>query len=160
MQKWVLEFVAGNGFIPGVTSPDQIADPSHPCNGAVPRRHAHFFRKNGEFGSLDWRGQPVDDGKYTVVDGRTFVISKEFPKVRFHYSIRGRDIRFTPVVSKGCLTFRCAWAISMAYPGKTWHRSAPAFASTGEAKLGAPAGRRPPPLDQWLPTGWKKFSTM
>jgi hypothetical protein len=122
MQKWVLESVAGNSFVRGVTSASQIADPAHPCAGAVPRRHAHFFTKNGMFGSLDWRGQPVDDGAYRVLDPRTFVISKEFPKVTFHYSITGRNIKFAPVVPRGCLTFRCAWAITMAYPGKSWQR--------------------------------------
>lgn len=122
MQRWVTEFVAGNGFIPGVTSADQISDASNPCTGAVPRRHSHFFTRSGEFGSLDWRGQPVDDGRYQAVDRRTFVISKEFPRVTFHYSISGRNIKFAPVVPKGCPTFRCAWAIAMAYPGKAWQR--------------------------------------
>ena len=122
MQKWVLEFVAGNGFVPGVTAPGQLSDPAHPCAGAVPRRHSHFFTAGGKFGSLDGKGQPVDDGIYSVIDKRTFVISKEFPRVTFHYSIDGRNIRFAPVVQRGCATFRCAWAISMAYPGKAWQR--------------------------------------
>jgi hypothetical protein len=38
----VLENIAGNGFLPGVSSPDQIADPEHPCQGAVPQAHSHF----------------------------------------------------------------------------------------------------------------------
>jgi hypothetical protein len=110
MKKRVLEAIAGNGFIPGVTSPDQIVDP------------ANLFTKSREFGSLDWRGQPVDDGTYRVVNNRTVVIFKEFPQVTFHYRIRGKTITFAPVVAKGCSTFRCAWAISVAYPGKTWLR--------------------------------------
>jgi hypothetical protein len=122
LQKFVLEFVAGNGFIPGVTSPDQIADSAKPCAGAVPRQHSHFFTKNGAFGSRDWHGQQVDDGSYRIVNSSTVVISKEFPKVTFRYRIRGRTIAFTPVIPKGCSTFRCGWAISMAYPGKTWQR--------------------------------------
>lgn len=120
MQKWVTEFVAGNSFVPGVTSADQISDPAEPCKGAVSRRHSHFFTKRGAFGSLDWRSHAVDDGRFKVIDGRTFVISKEFPKVTFHYSISGQSIKFAPVVPRGCPSFRCAWAISMAYPGKTW----------------------------------------
>ena len=40
----------------------------------------------------------------------------------FRYRIVGRTITFAPVIAKGCSTFRCAWAISMAYPGKTWLR--------------------------------------
>jgi hypothetical protein len=120
--RWLLEFIAGNRFIPGVVRPGQIKDPANPCKGAVPRRHSHFFTKSRMFGSLDWRGQPVDDGTYRLVGTRTFVISKEFPKVTFHYRIRGGTITFAPVIPKGCSTFRCAWAISMAYPGKTWQR--------------------------------------
>jgi hypothetical protein len=122
LKKFVLEAIAGNGFIPGVTRPEQISDPTNPCKGAVPRRHSHFFTRNRMFGSLDWRGQPVDDGTYRLVGTRTVVIFKEFPKVTFHYRIRGRTITFAPVIPKGCSTFRCAWAISMAYPGKSWLR--------------------------------------
>jgi hypothetical protein len=122
LQKVVVEFIVGNGFIPGVTSPEQIADPANPCEGAVPRKHAHFFRKNGEFGSLDWKGQVVDDGRFRIVKPGTVVIFKEFPKVTFRYRIRGKKISFTPLIPSGCTAFRCMWAISMAYPGKTWHR--------------------------------------
>ncbi len=122
MRKFVLEFIAGNGFIPGVTRPEQIAAPANPCRGAVSRRHSHFFTKNRKFGSLDWRGQPVDDGTYRLVGNRKVAIFKEFPKVTFNYRIRGSTITFAPVIPKGCSTFRCAWAISMAYPGKTWQR--------------------------------------
>jgi hypothetical protein len=31
LDQFVLDNVVGNGFLPGVTSPDQIADPKHPC---------------------------------------------------------------------------------------------------------------------------------
>lgn len=116
----ILEGVAGNGFIPGVMTPDQIADPATPCTGAVPRVHSHFFRKNGAFGSLDWNGETVDDGTYRIVRPGTVVIFKEFPKVTFRYRIRGKMIAFTPLVPQGCSSFRCAWAISVAYPGKSW----------------------------------------
>lgn len=78
LKKFVLESVAGNGFIPGVTRADQIADPANPCRGAVPRKHSHFFTKNRKFGSLDWRGQPVDDGTYRLVDYRTSSFSRSF----------------------------------------------------------------------------------
>jgi hypothetical protein len=42
------EFVAGNGFIPGigVEDPEQI-DVEQPCKGAVPRVHSHFFTEDG-----------------------------------------------------------------------------------------------------------------
>jgi len=122
MGKWVSEFVAGNGFVPGVSSPDQILDAGAPCVGAIPRQHSHFFTKNGAFGSLDWKGQPVDDGRYKIMRRGTVVVFKEFPKVTFNYRIRGRALSLNPIVPKGCSSFRCAWAISVAYPGKTWQR--------------------------------------
>ena len=118
----VLQAVAGNGFVPGVMSAHQIADRTKPCAGAVPRVHSHFFTKGGAFGSLDWKGQPVDDGKYKIVRPGTVLIVKEFPKVTFGYRITGNKIRFTPLVPKGCASFRCAWAVSVAYPGKSWQR--------------------------------------
>jgi hypothetical protein len=122
MTKLVNEMVVGNGFIPGVQSPGQLRDPANPCVGAVPRKHSHFFLKNGEFGSLDWNGDPVDDGRYRVAKPGTVTIFKEFPKVTFRYQVRANAISFTPLVPNGCQTFRCAWAISVAYPGKTWKR--------------------------------------
>ncbi len=120
--KLVNEMVVGNGFIPGVRSPEQLRDPARPCLGAVSRRHSHFFLKNGEFGSLDWNGDQVDDGRYRVSKPGTVTILKEFPKVSFRYQIRGKEIKLTPLIPKGCQTFRCAWAISVAYPAKTWKR--------------------------------------
>jgi hypothetical protein len=106
-----------------VRSPDEIPDPAHPCAGAVSRRHAHFFTKDGLFGSLDWNGEQVDDGTYEVVDENTFVISKEFPDVTFNFAVRGDAITFEPVIpdcSPGC--FEAAWSVSVAYPGEQWHR--------------------------------------
>jgi hypothetical protein len=105
-----------------VTRPDQIKDPAHPCTGAVPGKHSHFFTKSRMFGSLDWRGEQVDDGTYRALDNRTVVIFKEFPKVTLHYRITGKTVTFAPVIAKGCSSFRCGWAISMAYPGKSWQR--------------------------------------
>ena len=133
LENWVLEFVAGNGFIPAdaapgeipaITDPDQIADPAHPCRGAVPRVHSHFFTPDGEFGSLDWNGDPVDDGTYEIVDDHTLAISKEFPQaVAFNYTIQGDTIKFDPVIpdcAPEC--FEAAWSVVVAYPGKTWKR--------------------------------------
>jgi hypothetical protein len=73
----------------GALSPDQIADPKHPCQGAVPQMHSHFFTADGQFGSKDHQGDQVDDGTYKIVDDRTFVVSKEFPDVTFHYRVTG-----------------------------------------------------------------------
>jgi hypothetical protein len=118
-----LENIAGNGFLPGVSSPDQIADPKHPCKGAVPQAHSHFFTADGKFGSRDHQGDQVDDGTYKAVDDRTFVVSKEFPDVTFHYRVTGDTIRFDPVVpscAPGC--FEAVWSVMVAFPGKTWER--------------------------------------
>jgi hypothetical protein len=68
LEEFVLDAVVGSGFLPGVTSPDQIADPKHPCKGAVPQLHSHFFTADGQFGSLDADGNQVDEGTYTIVD--------------------------------------------------------------------------------------------
>lgn len=123
LTQWVMDAVAGNGFVPGVTDPDQIADPANPCEGAVPREHSHFFTADGRFGSLDWNGEPVDDGTYEVVDDNTFVVSKEFPDVTFDFVIDGDTIRFEPEIpecSPDC--FEAVWSVMVAYPGEEWHR--------------------------------------
>ena len=123
LEQWVLEGVAGNGFVPGVRGPDQIADASNPCDGAVPRIHSHFFTDDGQFGSLDWNGDPVDDGTYEIIDGDTLVVSKEFPDVTFDFSIDGETLSLEPVIpecSPDC--FEAAWSVSVAYPDETWHR--------------------------------------
>ena len=124
LEQWVVESVAGNGFVPGVRSPDQIADRTNPCEGAVPREHSHFFTDDGQFGSLDWNGDAVDDGTYEVVDENTFVISKEFPDVTFDYAIDDDTITFEPEIP-GCSPdcFEAAWSVSVAYPGEEWHRA-------------------------------------
>lgn len=123
MDELIDEFVAGNAFIPGigVEDPERI-DLDQPCKGAVPRVHSHFFTEDGEFGSRDWNGEDVDDGRYRVT-GDKLVISKEFPAVTFRIRIRDDTITFDPLnIPTGCTTFRCGWSIAVAYPGKTWRR--------------------------------------
>jgi hypothetical protein len=123
LEQWVLEGVAGNSFVPGVTAPNEIADPADPCAGAVPRVHSHVFTEDGAFGSLDWNGEPVDDGTYEIRDDGTFVVSKEFPDVTFAYTIDGDTIAFEPEIpacAPDC--FEAAWSVSVAYPGETWTR--------------------------------------
>jgi hypothetical protein len=123
-EQWILDAVAGNGFVPGVRDPDQITDPDHPCRRAVPREHSHFFTEDGQFGSLDWKGQPVDDGTYELVDEDTFVVSKEFPEdVTFHFTVEGDTIAFEPVIPE-CAPdcFEAVWSVMVAYPGEEWHR--------------------------------------
>ena len=113
--------VVGNGFIPGVRSVDQLKDPTNPCRGAVPRKHSHFFTKDGRFGSLDWNREEVDDGTYKV-SGNKVTISKGFPRVTFTFRVAGNKLNLVPLVPRACSTFRCSWAVAVAYPGKSWVR--------------------------------------
>jgi hypothetical protein len=122
-EQVVLENIAGNGFLPGVSSPSQIADVKQPCRGAVPLMRSLFFTADGQYGGKDQNGQQVDDGTYKIADDRTFVVSKEFPDVTFHYRITGDTIRFDPVVpacAPNC--DEAAWSVMVAFPGKTWER--------------------------------------
>ena len=68
--------------------------------------------------------QQVDDGTYRIVDEGTFVVSKEFPDVTFHYSIDGDSITFEPALpecSPDC--FEAAWSVVVAFPGHEWRRA-------------------------------------
>ena len=123
LDQFVLDNVVGNGFLPGVTSPDQIADPKHPCKGAVPRVHAHFFTADGQFGSLDFTGQQVDAGVYTIIEPGTVVIDNGDFRATFHYRFtdHGDTIRFYPVLPD-CICDTAQWAVAVAYPGKKWTR--------------------------------------
>ena len=109
------------GFVPGATGGEDLADPTDPCAGAVPLRHSHFFTADGLFGSRDQDRNEVDDGTYRIVDERTFIVSKEFPDVTFHYAIDGNTITFDPVIPEcapGC--FEAFWSVTVAYPGLPW----------------------------------------
>ena len=124
MEQAIPDTISGDGWVPGVTHARQI-DMSHPCAGAVARKHSHFFTAEGEFGSLDASGQQVDDGQYRIVDDHTFAIATEEDReVRFHYQVIGGDtITFEPVIPK-CRP-SCGdsiWSVSVAYEGYTWHR--------------------------------------
>jgi hypothetical protein len=122
--EFAVEHAAGEGWIPGVTDPDQIKDPDRPCEGAVPLKHGHFFTEDGAFGSTDNEGDVVDDGTYRVVDKDTIVVNKEFGKVTFDYRVRGDSLFLDPVLPEcarnGC--FDAQWAVSVAYPGLPWKR--------------------------------------
>ena len=124
MDQWVPDTAAA--FVPGASSGADLADPSKPCTGAVPLRHSHFFTADGRFGSRNENGMDVDDGTYRLVGDDTFVISKEFPDVTFHYVVTGDSIMFTPVIPEcrpAC--FEATWSVAVAYEGLPWVRVEP-----------------------------------
>jgi hypothetical protein len=102
---------------------------AHPCTGALPRRHSHFFDQSGHFGSLDWLGGQVDDGRYEVASNSTLRIGN----VTFRYRVVDQDTLFlTPVLTKSMVRQALAnpaefsdagWAVSVAYPGHSWKRA-------------------------------------
>jgi hypothetical protein len=116
-----------NGWLPG----GEIADPTHPCEGAVPREHSHFWTESGTFGSYDWNGNQVDEGTYEIIDDDTLVMPYGFEQgppiqVEFRYEIRGDTLALNPVIPSGCSTAHCLeaalWSVSVAYAGETWER--------------------------------------
>jgi hypothetical protein len=112
-----------SSFTPGSPKPTQ----AHPCAGAVPREHSHFFNPLGQFGSLDWLGGQVDDDSYRIINDNTLQIGE----TTFHYRIDGNALTLSPVLTKAMLRqalahpkeFNAAGrAVSVAYPGRTWMR--------------------------------------
>ena len=125
--RYAAEHAAGDGFVPGVTSVDQLEDPKHPCQDAVPQKHSHFFTAEGLFGSRDAEGNQVDDGSYRLVGDDTFVIGKEFEEgVTFHYRIVDGDTLYLDPELPACAAEGCfdaQWAIAVSYPGLPWERT-------------------------------------
>ena len=119
LERFAVSQVVDEGWIPSGR-----IDPRHPCNGAIPLRHGHFFTEDRAFGSTDSHGNPVDDGTYRVIDEDTIVIEKEFGDVTFDYRIDGGSLFLEPVMpdctDTGC--FAAQWAVAMAYPGLPWKR--------------------------------------
>lgn len=118
LESAVLDNVVGNGFLPDVTSVDQLADAANPCEGAVPRLHSHFFTANGGFGSRDWTGQQVDSGTYHLVDEDTFMIGG----VTFDFQIVDDTLTIEPIIPDCERCFEAQWAVAVAYPGLPWQR--------------------------------------
>jgi hypothetical protein len=114
---WAPQAIEGNGWVGGTL--EQLEKKDDPCEGAVPREHSHFFTEFGAFGSLDRRGEQVDEGTYAIVDDRTFTIGED---ATFHFDIRGDTISFEPVLPDKCTGFDCVWMIAVASPGYTWER--------------------------------------
>jgi hypothetical protein len=125
LRKTAPAILAGNGFVPG--TPQQLAARTNICKGAVARRHSHFFTAAGQFGSVDYNSQQVDDGSYRLLDIRTVRINDG----KFHFRIKGRELRLEPVISAAArrkaladpLQFSTAgWQVAVAFPGHAWKR--------------------------------------
>jgi hypothetical protein len=118
-------------WLPDIESTAEIADPSHPCVGAVPSEHSHFFTEDGAFGSLDAQGEQVDDGTFEIVDDHTFVIPYVFDDeaidIEFEYAVTGDSITFEPRLPADCTSDHCqeaaSWAVSVAFAGLSWQRT-------------------------------------
>lgn len=119
--------LAGNGYVAGTAR--QIAARRHICRGATPRRHSHFFRADGQFGSVDFNDQQVDDGRYRLVNPHTVRIGS--PPQTFHMRIDHGHLRLSPMISPALkrvalahpLRFSAAgWMVAVAFPGHSWKR--------------------------------------
>ncbi len=125
LEKYAAENVVGDGFVPGVDDVSGLEDPEHPCVGAVPTMHSHFFTADGEFGSRDADGNQVDDGQYRLVGAHSIEIGSSEGWVRFRYAVTGDSLRLYPVLPKcarnGC--FDAQWAVSVSYDGLPWKKS-------------------------------------
>jgi hypothetical protein len=120
---FVNSIVVDDGLIPGVTDPAKLVDPKHPCLGSVSFVHYHFFRADGQFGSLDEHRQQVDDGPWAIVDAKTFRIGD----VAFGYEVTGDKLTLTPMnVTHDCVIGTWCqeiWKLMVSMPGTTWTRS-------------------------------------
>ena len=123
--RFATEHAAGEGWLPGVTDPEQIKNTEQPCVGAVPLKHGHFFTADGMFGSRDAEGDQVDDGTYRSIDENTIVVQKEFGEVTFDYEVLPNGTMLLSPILPACATSGCfaaQWAVSVAYPDLPWDR--------------------------------------
>lgn len=120
----------GNGYVPG--SAEEIARRRNPCQGAVARRHSHFFRADGQFGSVDFDNNQVDDGPWRLANAHTLQIGSP-PEAGGTFRIRIRDGRLhlipliTPAQKREALAHPlefspAGWMVSVAFPGHAWTR--------------------------------------
>ena len=112
--------VVDAGLVPGIDTPAQLKDPTHPCVGASDQHFSHFFAADGSFGSKNGRALQVDTGTWTLQDGK--VVINDQP---FGFSVVGDQLTLTPPpVEASCKTVKCrtaaAWAIVVAMQGSTW----------------------------------------
>ena len=116
--------LAGNGLVEGSVA--QLAAKPKICSNATSRVHSHFFDAKGQFGSLDWNGERVDDGGYRIV-GNTLHIGEG----TFTFRIANNALTLTPVIAAATKRQALAhprqfstagWQVAVAFPGHTWKR--------------------------------------
>jgi hypothetical protein len=116
-----------NDYFPN-QSPVDLAKKKNICQGAKPQVHAHFFTREGKFGSIDQHGQQVDDGTYRVSGSKLTINDGSF-----RFRIRGKTLMLTPLLTPAVkrkalaepLTFNTAgWMVAVAYNGHPWKRVA------------------------------------
>jgi hypothetical protein len=123
--------LAGNGLVPG--SAKKLATKSDICRGDTPRLHSHFFTSAGQFGSVDWNNQQVDDGPYQIVDADTVHIGDPGFGAEFQYQIDddGTILMLEPVISAAAKRKALAhpnefseatWGVTVAFAGHPWNR--------------------------------------
>ena len=123
-EEFLPDAIYGNGLLPGDPQASALTNPKHPCDGAVQRKHSHFFTASGEFGSKDYSGERVDKDTYTLEGADVIVINDQ----RFHYRISGDQLSLDPepVDISGCSTRECrfmaTWVLMVAMPGMAWTR--------------------------------------
>jgi hypothetical protein len=119
LHDYIPSLVWGSFFWPEVPTIEAFDfDQKDPCKGAEPRRHSHFFTADGEFGSRDEHGAPVDSGVYELVGKHRLVINGS----TFRYRIRGDAIRFDPILPDCLPCVDGMWMIAVASPGGDWTR--------------------------------------
>jgi hypothetical protein len=115
-------------YFPGKT-PQQLARKKNLCSGATPQVHSHFFTAAGAFGSLDQKGQKVDDGEYRTQGDRLVLGAPGGSAEMWHYAIRGRQLTLTPIIPAQLIRQAHAHPrrpngaghlVAVAYTGHTW----------------------------------------
>jgi hypothetical protein len=116
-----------NDYFPN-QSPTGLAKKKNICQGAKPQVHAHFFTREGKFGSIDQHGQQVDDGTYRVSGSKLTINDGSF-----RFRIQGKTLMLTPLLTSALkrealadpLGFHTAgWMVAVAYNGHAWKRVA------------------------------------
>ena len=113
----VAEIITGSGLVPGASSPDDLADPSNPCQDVIAVEHGHFFTADGRFGSRDAEGNQVDDGTYEIVDDDTVLING----TEFGYEVAGDELTLESD-TESCVDDECIYSVMVAMGGHPLQR--------------------------------------